>query len=68
MQECLYVLSVQMGKDQKNRKNVGSRIKLLGFTFYLHQIEAIHVNSPNLSLLHCKMGMTLTSISLTSEK
>jgi hypothetical protein len=30
-----------MGTDQKNRERIGSRIRLLGFTFYLYQLEAV---------------------------
>lgn len=51
-----------MGIDQKNRKSVGSRIRLLGFTFHLHELQAVwplanHLNSLNLSLPNCKMRM-----------
>lgn len=38
---CIYVLSEHVGIHQKNRKSVDSRVELLGFTFYLHQLEAL---------------------------
>lgn len=51
--------------DRKDRRSVGSGIKPLGFAFYPYQLEAVQpsanpINSLNLSLFNCKMGMILT--------